>query len=218
MTRTRTVLSTILAISLATACQSRGETSTPNASSEDGPDSLFYEPKGEFDDPGSLRIGNRGPGPGGGFSVSVGEDFGKPEAAEVYRRLVALDSSGEFKQFSCGDEVPHFGFDLTIQRESEVQERIVTLGHTPRLAPWGAQQCISRGFSYIVARTFAQVDSGPSVDYGYKNPSTGKRYPPKDPGERHSRWWPTCHCEMSRDNQDWVTNGPEETSLGANAH
>ena len=38
------------------------------------------------------------------------------------------------------------------------------------------------------SRTFAQVDSGPSEDYGYTNPSTGAKYPPKPPGERHSRW------------------------------
>jgi hypothetical protein len=147
--------------------------------------------------------------------VSIGSAFGKPEAAEVFRRLVALETNGEFKQFSCGDSVPHIAFDMTLMEEGELQERLVSFGYTPDIGHWGADQCLERGFTYVVARTFAQVDSGPSVDYGYKNPSTGEPYPPHDPGERHSRWWPTCHCEMSRQNQEWVTNGPEEKSLGA---
>ena len=176
-----------------------------------------YDPRDQFAEPGDVRLGNRGPGPGGGFSVSVGSEFGRAQAEEVLRRLVALDSAGEFDQFTCGEKAPHFGFDITLHRESEVQERIVTLGNTPYPQPWGEDQCLSRGFSYVVARTFAQVDSGPSVDYGYTNPSTGRKLEPWTAGERHARWWPTCHCEMPHTDPEWVTNGPKETSIGANA-
>ena len=209
----RQLLALTVIAALAAGCRQHRDSSPSTAS-----DSLFYQPHGEFDEPGALRIGDRGQGKGGGFSVSVGKDFGKPEMAEVYHRLVALEASGEFKQFSCGEEVPHFGFDLTMHEEGELQERLVMLGYVPYPAPWGPDRCISQGFNYVVARTFAQVDSGPSVEYGYKNPSSGEQYPAKDPGERHSRWWPTCHCEMSRTDPEWVTSGPVETSLGANAH
>ena len=206
------------AVALATACSTgAGE----SHASEDGDlrhSDTGYAVGDEFAAPGDIRLGNRGPGSSGGFSVSVSEDFGRPQAEEVLRRLVALDSAGEFDQFTCGETAPHFGFDITLHRPSELQENIVSLGHSPYPQPWGADQCLSRGFHYVVARTFAQVDSGPSVDYGYTNPTTGEKYPPTPPGERHSRWWPTCHCEMSRDDPKWVTNGPEETSLGANAH
>ena len=207
-----TLLPLVACLTLAAACGpgARETRAVPGDSVHDARD--------QFAEPGDVRLGNRGSGPGGGFSVSVGADFGRPQAEEVLRRLVALDSAGEFDQFTCGEKAPHFGFDITLHRASELQENIVTLGNTPYPQPWGADQCLSRGFDYVVARTFAQVDSGPSVDYGYTNPSTGEKYPPKPAGERHSRWWPTCHCAMSRDDPNWVTKGPEETSLGATAH
>ena len=213
MTRTKKALSLILVATLATGCQSPRKASSASSAV----DSLFYEPHGEFDDPGSSRIGDRGPGPGGGYSESIGSTFGKAEAAEVYRRLVALEANGEFKQFTCGDSTPHIRFDLTLVPEGEYQERLVTVGHTPDPKPMGADRCLMSGLHYLVSRSFAEVDTGPSMDYGYKNPTNGETYPPQEPGKRHSRWWPTCHCEMSRDDPEWVTNGPEETSVGAQA-
>ena len=194
------------------ACDSDGSARAPRSA-----DTAARDDRAQFDEPGAVRYGWRGPGKGGGFSVSIGRDFGPAQANEVLRRLVALDSSGAFKQFTCGDAVPHFGFDLTLHQEGELQERLVSLGHTPELKPWGPQRCLYEGFGYLVARTFAEVDSGASVEYGYRNPSTGKDIPADPPGERHSRWWPTCSCELRDSVQEWVKNGPKETSLGANA-
>jgi len=208
MSSRRWILPIVFVVALAGACVAGNERSRTDSA---------YDNRDQFAEPGDIRLGNRGPGPGGGFSVSVGSEFGRPQAEEVLSRLVSLDSAGEFDRFTCGEKAPHFGFDITLHRESEVQERIVTLAYTPDVKPMGAGQCLSHGFAYLVARTFAEVDSGPSVDYGYKNPSTGEEYPPRSAGERHARRWPTCHCEMSPDDRGWVTNGPKETSLGANA-
>ena len=206
----------IACAAFAIACRphgdSRGDTSRVNI------DSMMNDPS-TFDEPGVVRIGDRGPGKGGGFSVSVGTQFGAQQMREVYRRLIALDSSGEFKQFACpGDTIPQFRFTLGLHQAGELQERLVDFGHTPELKPWGRSRCLYAGFGYVVARTFAQVDSGPGEDYGYTNPSTGKVIPPPLPGERHDRWWPTCRCELRDSVQEWVTNGSVETSLGANAH
>ena len=199
----------VIGVALSSACAPGREQSRADSA---------YDNRDQFAEPGDVRIGNRGAAAGGGgFSVSVGADFGRPQAEEVLHRLVALDSAGEFAQFTCGEEPPHFGFDITLHRESEVQERIVTLAYTGYVKPSIESQCLSRGFDYLVARTFAEVDSGPSVDYGYTNPSTGEKYPPMAIGDRHARRWPTCHCEMSHDVREWVTNGPKETSTGANA-
>jgi hypothetical protein len=204
----------VVLVALVSACDSHREARDPVAR-----DTGARDDRTQFDEPGAIRVGWRGPTTaGGGFSVSVGSQFGRAQAEEVLRRLVALDSSGAFKQFTCGDSVPHFGFDLTLHREGELQERIVSLGYTPYPKPWGRERCLHQGFDYLVALTFAQVDTGPSVDYGYKNPSTGEVIPSHPPGERHSRWWPTCDCAKRDSVQDWVKNGPEETSLGANAH
>lgn len=204
----------LLWVVLAVACETRAKNASPAAS-----DTGVRDDRAQFDEPGAIRVGWRGAGRGGGFSVSIGKEFGQPQAEEVLRRLVALEANGEFKQFSCpGDSVPHFGFDLTLHQEGEYQERLVSLGYVPYPEPWGPQRCLHQGFDYIVARTFAQVDSGPGVEYGYTNPSTGKEIPPDPPGERHARWWPTCNCALRDSVQEWVKKGPKETSLGANAH
>ena len=136
----------LILLALASACDSHREARGPIAQ-----DTGARDDRAQFDEPGAVRIGWRGRGPGGGFSVSVGSQFGKAQAEEVLRRLVALDSSGAFKQFTCGDSVPHFGFDLTLHREGPVQERIVTLGHTPYAKPWGHERCLHQGFDYLVA-------------------------------------------------------------------
>ena len=206
--------SVLIACMLAAGCDSRSPARTRTAS-----DTGARDDRAQFEEPGAIRFGWRGPGKGGGFSVSVGKDFGPAQAEEVLRRLVTLDSSGAFTQFACsGDGVPHFGFDLTLHQEGPVQERIVSLGYVPYPQPWGRERCLNLGFDYLVERTFAQVDTGPPVDYGYKNPSTGETLEPWSAGERHARWWPTCHCEQRDSVQEWVTNGEKETSIGANAH
>jgi hypothetical protein len=198
---------------LAAGCDSHSSARAPGVA-----DTGARDNRAQFDEPGDVRFGWRGPGAGGGFSVSVGRDFGPEQAKEVLRRLIALDSSDAFKQFTCADTVPHFKFDLTLHRQSAVQERIVTLGHVPYAKPWGPDRCLHEGFDYLVALTFAQVDTGPSVDYGYRNPSNGRAIPASEPGKRHSRWFPVCRCDSTGKSTEWVRNGPEETSLGANAH
>jgi hypothetical protein len=203
----------VIAVLAAAGCESRPAQRAPAVA-----DTGARDDRAQFNEPGATRFGWRGPGKGGGFSVSVGRDFGPAQAEEVLRRLVALDSSGAFKQFTCGDTVPHFRFDLTLHQQGAVQERIVTLGHVPYAEPWGPDRCLHEGFDYLVARTFAQVDTGPSVDYGYRNPGTGKTIAAAEPGKRHSRWYPTCHCDSVGKTNDWVKLGPEETSLGATAH
>ena len=200
----------VFAVAVASACVSGSEHSRTDSA---------YDNRDQFAEPGDVRFGNRGSGAdGGGFSVSVGEDFGSPQAREVLRRLVALDSAGEFDQFTCGEKAPHFGFDITTHRISAYSDSHVTLAYAPYAKPMGKDACLASGFTYVVERTFAEVDTGPSADGGYTNMSTGEKIAPWTAGQRHSRWWPTCHCEMSRDNPDWVTNGPEETSIGADAH
>ncbi|NUO65761.1 MAG: hypothetical protein HOQ11_13765 [Gemmatimonadaceae bacterium] len=167
---------------------------------------------------GAIHIGNRGPGPGGGFTVSVGSQFGVPEAEEVYRRLVALEADSAFKEFTCpGDSLPHIRFRFSLTEEGEYQDRQVSVGHTPHFEPWGDDRCLDLGLHYLVQRTFAEVDSGPSLDYGYYNPSTGAKYGPEDPGERHARWRPVCRCQLREQDDEWAKAGPKETTLGAAA-
>ena len=82
--RTRTFL-LILGASLASACAPGREQSHANSA---------YDSRDQFAEPGDVRIGNRGSGASvGGFSVSVGADFGRPQAEEVLRRLVALSTA-----------------------------------------------------------------------------------------------------------------------------
>jgi hypothetical protein len=180
--------------------------------------SRVVDPSDQFDEPGAIHIGDRGPGQGGGFTVSLGSQFGVPEAEEVYRRLVALESQGAFAEFTCpGDSVPHIQFRITLHREAALQERQADLAYNPEIKPWGADRCLDLGLDYLVARTFAEVDSGPSVSYGYRNPQTGQPLPDEKAGERHARWRPVCHCEQRDSTRDWAVYGPVETTLGAAA-
>ena len=166
---------------------------------------------------GAVVIGDRGPGPGDGFSVSLGRDFGVVQAREVYRRLLALDASGAMNEFRCpGDTVPHFRFRMTFHEEGPLNERLISFGYTPPVEYWGAERCVNLGLRYLVERTFAQVDSGPSVEYGYTR-STGEQIPTEEIGERHARWRPTCRCDERETNREWVTLSPKETSVGREA-
>jgi hypothetical protein len=168
-------------------------------------------------EPGAVLLGSRGPGRSGTFGASVGKDFGAAEADEVLKRLVALDSSGEFAQFTCGEPAPRFRFDLTLHAPRARQDRQVTVGYTPELYLWGKQRCLAFGLSYLVSRTFAEVDTSPSVELPFVAPRTADRTAVRSPGDRHLRRWPTCNCAMSRDSA-WVKSGPRETSYGQNAH
>lgn len=174
--------------------------------------------RGRYDESGGVMVGRPPNAPGNGFTVSVGSEFGVPEMEEVYRRLVALEDSGGFAQFTCpGDSVPRFTFRMILKGAGEYSERLVYFGYRPELQSWGNDRCLNLGADYLVARTFAEVDTGPSVDYGYQNPSTGKRIAPQDPGERHARWRPICRCELRDQDNEWAKSGPIETTLGPTA-
>jgi hypothetical protein len=204
------------AAALAIGCTAASGDRSPSSADQVAPgDTLVWRgARGQFDDAG-VMVGRPMDGPGGGFSVSVGSQFGVPEMEEVYRRLVALEERGAFREFSCpGDSVPRFRFNMILVGEGPVDERRVSFGHIPGIEYWGPQRCLNEGLQYLVARTFAEVDSGPSVDYGYKDPLTGKPLPDRGAGERHERWRPTCRCELRDSVQEWVLNGPSETTLG----
>jgi hypothetical protein len=194
------------------ACDAHESARTPDSSS-----ARAVATRTPYVEPGAVLFGSRGPGRSGTFGATVGKDFGAAEANEVLKRLVALDSSGEFAQFTCGDPAPRFGFDLTLHPPRPRQDRQVTVGYTPELYLWGRQRCLAFGLSYLVSRTFAEVDTSPSVESLFVAPRTGDRTAVRSPGDRHLRRWPTCNCAMSRDSA-WVKSGPRETSYGQNAH
>ena len=174
--------------------------------------------RSRYNEEGGVMIGRPPTGPGDGWTVSVGTQFGVRETEEVYRRLVALDARNAFAEFSCADdEVPHFTFDMVLEGAGEYNDRLVSFGYRPGLETWGRERCMKEGVRYLVARTFAEVDSGPSEHYGYHDPSTGRPLPDEEPGERHARWRPVCHCEQRDDTTEWVDHRPKETTLGADA-
>ena len=174
--------------------------------------------RSRFDEPGGVMIGRPPTGPGDGWTVPVGREFGVREAEDVYRRLVALDASNAFARFSCpGDSVPHFTFSMVLKGAGEYSERLVYFGSRPELGYWGPQRCQSLGMSYLVARTFAEVDSGPSEHYGYTNPQSGKELADWTAAQRHERSIPVCRCALRETDENWATYGPHESTVGAAA-
>src|SRR5688500_9982938 len=51
----------------------------------------------------TISVGDRGPGPGGGFSHSVGAQFKKSHLDSVLASADRLSAAHAFDQFTCGD-------------------------------------------------------------------------------------------------------------------
>jgi hypothetical protein len=77
----------------------------------------------------AITVGDRGSGPGGGFSHNVGAHFKKPDLDSVLASADRLNAAHAFDQFTCGDDAPTFRFELTLHPQGEVNERYVSVGY-----------------------------------------------------------------------------------------
>src|SRR6266508_905846 len=119
-----------------------------------------------------ITIGDRGTRPGGGFPNSIGNAFQRAQLQTLQARAQQFGPSGAFTDFSCGDSVPDFRFELTLEPAGEYNECLIDVAYTPRLDIGGADRCLSFGLSYLFDTTVAEIDHGPPIEYGYVNPST----------------------------------------------
>ena len=147
-----------------------------------------------------ISVGDRGPGPGGGFSQSVGAQFRKPELDSALASANRLNAAHAFDQFTCGDEAPTFRFELTLRPQGEVNERYVSVGYAPEVDV-NEDRCLSFGISYLIDSVFFPIDTGPRVKYGYVNPLTGQPLPDEEMNPPRK---PVCRCDLRHAGGDWV--------------
>jgi len=154
-----------------------------------------------------VTVGHRS-GPGGGFTENVSAQFRKPELERFYARLRQINERGELQPFTCGDPPPRMEFELTLEHEGPLNERLVSVGYSPRLG-YDTNRCLAFGLSYVVGGALAEVDHGPPIDYGYTNPLTGKKTGPYVHGPRRA---PICVCELRQSGREWVENTEEKSA------
>lgn len=140
-------------------------------------------------------------GNSGGFVVPVTRAFGKLELAELYKRMQQFTSDGSLNDFTCGDPAPQFRYFLRLMPESRRNERLVDVSHLPTVSPGGPTRCLSFGLSYFVNRAAFDIDRGDPVDYGYRDPHTGKKLGPEP---RRMPRKPVCRCELRGSGKEWV--------------
>src|SRR5204862_6571832 len=92
-----------------------------------------------------ITIGDRGTRPGGGFTHSISNAFQRAQRETLQARAQQLGPSGAFAEFSCGDSVPDFRCELTLEPAGEYNERLIDVAYTPRLDIGGADRCLSFG-------------------------------------------------------------------------
>jgi hypothetical protein len=149
----------------------------------------------------NIKIGDRGTRPGGGFTLSISNAFQRPQLESLHARAQQFGPSGALAEFACGDSVPDFRFELTLKAAGEYQERLVSVGYTPRFDEAGAQRCLGFGLSYLFDTALAEIDFGSPVDYGYVNPHTGEKEGPYVRGPLRK---PICRCDLKNSGREWV--------------
>ena len=147
-----------------------------------------------------ITVGNRGARPGGGFTLSVTDAFQRAELEALLMRAQEFKPSGAMDEFTCGDAVPDFMFEMTLRAAGEWNERLVNVGYTPRLDVVD-DRCMSFGLSYMFDVALTEIDHGPPVDYGYVNPHTGKKLEPYVAGPPRK---PICRCDLRSTGREWV--------------
>jgi len=128
---------------------------------------------------------------GNAFGRNVSASFRRPEL----ERLHAWLNSAEFRvaagKYSCAKPLPEFEVSVQLWEEGKFRERQVRMQTTPRV--YRDDGCLRDGIGFLFERAVKSLDTGPPIDYGYRNPRTGakldtsgfaKQLPPE----------PQCEC------------------------
>ena len=149
----------------------------------------------------SVTVGDRGGVQGGGFTMSISREFTRDSLNALYAQAINEDTQLALADFTCGDPVPQVRYELTLKPEGEWNERLVSVGYAPDLDSSFKDRCLTRGISYVFEEMLAEIDTGPPIDYGYVNPSTGKPLGPYEKGENRK---PICRCDLRDSGREWV--------------
>jgi hypothetical protein len=126
---------------------------------------------------------------------NISEQFGEPQLQSLYTAMNSPATDAEITAVNCGKKLPHHEYSVTLWTEGEYRERIVRLQMTPRL--YENDECLQQSVNFVFQNKVKAIDSGRPIDYGYKDPHTGK---PLDTTEiqKYVPPKPECDCVKTK--------------------
>ena len=103
---------------------------------------------------------------------NVSKQFAEPQLQSLHKTMNSAAVDAEITAFICGKKLPQHEYSVTLWTEGEYRERIVRLQMTPRL--YHDDECLQQAVNFVFQKTVKAIDTGPPIDYGYKDPLTGK--------------------------------------------
>ncbi len=103
---------------------------------------------------------------------NVSKQFGESQLRSLYTAMNSPSTDAEITALNCSKKLPLHEYSVTLWTEGEYRERIVRLQMTPRL--YESDECLQQAVNYVFQKTVKAIDTGPPIDYGYKDPHTGK--------------------------------------------
>lgn len=109
---------------------------------------------------------------GNSWGRNVSRQFKKKELNALFGAMNSAETKSEIRRLACGSPSKEYVFSVTLWEENSTRERIVRLQMTPRL--YKEDGCLENAANYVFQRKVKNIDSGPPIDYGYRDPLTGK--------------------------------------------
>lgn len=103
---------------------------------------------------------------------NVSKQFQEPQLQALYNVMNSPAVDDEITALHCGKKLAPHEYSVTLWTEGEYRERLVRLQMTPRL--YKNDDCLQESVNFVFQKSVKAIDTGPPIDYGYKNPSTGK--------------------------------------------
>jgi hypothetical protein len=121
---------------------------------------------------GEITIGPDKQTSGNYWGRNVSKKFGEPQLRTLYEKMNSPAVDAEITSLTCGKKLAHHEYSATLWIEEQYRERQVRLQMTPRL--YQNDNCLEEAVNFVFQRTVKEIDPGPPIDYGYKDPLTGK--------------------------------------------
>jgi hypothetical protein len=157
----------------------------------------------------SAKFGPEDPGRGSGTVRNVSAKFTSRDLERLHERLNSTEFQRQLTRYNCGDPVPKVEFTVSLWEPGEYQERHVLVQPRPMFEAGGRERCLSFGLGYLLDLEVKRFDTGPPIDYHYRNPETGKDFGPEAyalPVPRE----PVCDCSKRDSRTEWLS-WPERT-------
>lgn len=122
--------------------------------------------------PRDITIGSDQDTSGNYWGRNVSKEFSRHQLQTLYNVMNSAETKKEIAALNCGRQLSDHEYSVTLWEEGKYRERIVRLQMTPRL--YTDQECLQGAVNHVFNRNVKAIDPGPPIDYGYRDPLTGK--------------------------------------------